>query len=173
MGFTGLNGAGGWHMSGLSHGIRLLIAWLFPVPFIVIGVFLLIFGVKSVSRAGKSVHWPRAAGVVREAWVEEDPFDNTYGFILRYEYDVDGTTYTGDTVDFGDYGSSNPSHAQGIVDRYPEGKEVAVYYMPEKPDVCVLEPGLKPYIWLAPIGGLVFLVAGLLMAVAVPLLTRK
>ena len=173
MGLTDLNGVGAEQVSGLSHGIRLLIVWLFPVPFIVAGVFLLIYGVKSVNRASKSVNWPRASGVVREASVKEDPFDNTYSFILRYEYDVDGTTHSGNSVDFGDYGSSYRSHAQGIVDQYPEGKEVVVYYMPEKPDVCVLEPGLKLVVWVGPAGGLVFLVAGLLMAMAVPILTKK
>lgn len=176
MGLTDLNGVGTEHVSGLSHGIWLLIVWLFPVPFIVMGVFLLIFGVKSVNRASKSVDWPRAIGVVREASVKYDGLGEgrgTYEAILRYEYDVDGTTHSGDSVDFGDYGSSNSSHAQGIVDRYPEGKEVVVYYMPENPDVCVLEPGLKLHVWFAPAGGLVFLVAGLLMAMAVPMLTKK
>ena len=173
MGLTDLNGVGTEHVSGSSRSIRVLIAWLFPVPFILMGVFLLIFGVKSVNRASKSVDWPHVIGIVREASVKEDPFDNTYSFILRYEYDVDGTTHSGDSVDFGDYGSSSSSHAQGIVDRYPEGKEVVVYYMPDNPDVCVLEPGLKWSVWAGPVGGLVSLIAGLLMAVAVPMLTRK
>ena len=159
----------------LSPWVRLLLL-LFPLPFILAGAVMLFIGVRSLDRARRSVDWPPVSGVVREAAMEFDSGGEgsagVYDARIRYEFDVDGTVHSGDRVSFGDYSSSFSSHAKGIVNRYPEGKEVTVYYMPENPDVCVLEPGIKAQVWFLPVGGLVFLVVGLLMAVFLPILAR-
>lgn len=48
--------------------------------------------------------------------------------------------------------SSSEDKAQTTIDRYPVGKRVQVYYSPESPSVCVLEPGItftiKNYFWI-------------------------
>jgi hypothetical protein len=90
-----------------------------------------------------------------------------------YDFVVEGTTFSGDCVAFGDYGSSNPSHARGIVNEYPQGKAVTVYYMQEDPEVSVLEPGVKGQAWFLPLFGLVFFVVGSVMAVLLPRAMRK
>jgi len=50
--------------------------------------------------------------------------------------------YSADMVSFGQYGSSSRSHAEEIVNRYPTGRTVAVYYDPSDPGTAVLEPGV-------------------------------
>ena len=67
---------------------------------------------------------------------------STYHAEILYSFTVDGEPRSGNRIAFGDYGSSNPSHAQEIVNRYPVGKAVRVSYLPGQPDVCLLEPGL-------------------------------
>jgi len=50
--------------------------------------------------------------------------------------------------------------AQGIVDRYPKGKSVSVYYKPDNPKVCVLEPGLGLQAFVAPVFGVFIIIVG-------------
>lgn len=60
---------------------------------------------------------------------------------VLYEYSVHGERYSSDLVSFGEFGSHNTKNAQRIVDEYPAGKSVVVYYDPDNPDVAVLRPG--------------------------------
>jgi len=57
--------------------------------------------------------------------------------------------------------------AQGIVDRYPKGKSVSVYYKPDNPKVCVLEPGLGLQAFVAPVFGVFIIIVGGVIAWAV------
>ena len=127
------------------------------------------------------MNWPTVQGKVVASSVENHRSSNsngggsstTYHAEILYEFAADGTTFNGNRVAYGDYGSSNPSHARRIVNRYPEGKSVAVYYMPGDPEVCLLEPGMKMQSWFLPAIGLIFLAAGSLMAVFLPRVTRR
>jgi hypothetical protein len=150
-----------------------LVIRLFPWLFLVAGVVMLYFGVSSLNRARASVDWPSASGRIVSSSVERHHESRTrgrgstttYHAEVFYEFQVDGATYHGKRVAYGDYGSSSPSHARGIVNRYPEGKEVTVHYMPGNPEVCLLEPGVSLQAWILPGFGLIFLVVGSLMLV--------
>jgi hypothetical protein len=80
-----------------------------------------------------------------------------------YDFTVNAAAFNGNRVAFGDYGSSISSHAQDIVNRYPKGKAVTVYYDPKNPHVCLLEPGVKLQTWFLPGFGFIFLaISGLI-----------
>jgi hypothetical protein len=57
--------------------------------------------------------------------------------------------------------------AQGIVDRYPKGKIVSVFYKPDNPKLCVLEPGLGLQAFVAPVIGVFMIIVGGFIAWAV------
>jgi hypothetical protein len=59
---------------------------------------------------------------------------------VRYQYSVAGTSYVGATVRF----SFANSRADDTVSRYWPGRHVTVYYDPDAPAQCVLEPGMPP-----------------------------
>lgn len=60
---------------------------------------------------------------------------------IRYEYTVEGETYTNDNLYPGPAtsGSSNKDEQQEILRKYPEGESVEVYYDPNEPPVSFLE----------------------------------
>ena len=160
----------------MSPGMRFLFSRLFPLPFMIAGGLILYFGSRNLQRAKESSDWPTAQGVVQRSSVEyhdSDEGGGTYHAEVMYEFTVDGATFSGNCVAFGDYGSSNPSHARRIVNKYPKGTAVNVYYMRENPEVCVLEPGLKGQTWFLPAFGLVFFVIGSLMAIFLPMAMRE
>jgi len=120
---------------------------IFFMPiFAVIGILLTIFwGIPTARNAMESKNWPSAGGRITISGVSENyDSDNnsvTYNAKVAYNYTVNGLSYTGSTVAFGDYSSSDPSHAGSIVSRYPVGKSIKVYYDPDNPKTSVLEPG--------------------------------
>jgi hypothetical protein len=156
--------------------MRFFFSRIFPLPFILAGALTLYFGCRSLQRAKASIAWPTAEGVVKQSSVEyhsSDKGGGTYHAEVMYDFVVKGTTFSGNRVAFGDYGSSNPSHARGIVNRYPQGKAVTVHHMPGNPEDSVLEPGVQAQAWFLPVFGLIFFVVGCLMAVFLPKAMKK
>ena len=50
--------------------------------------------------------------------------------------------------------------AQKIAKKYPKGKKVTVYYMPDNPAESLLEPGFSYKVFAWPIAGVVMLAIG-------------
>ncbi len=117
---------------------------IFLSLFAVVGVGLMVWGAIVLRNASLSSNWPAVQGEIVRSFVREDHDEDgtTYHAEISYTYVANDQRYTAVTVNFGQYGSSNTSHAQEIVSRYPLGKKVMVYYDPEKPETAVLEPGV-------------------------------
>jgi len=57
--------------------------------------------------------------------------------------EVEGKIYACDRMSFsGGEGGEKKSESQAVVDRYPSGHKVIVYYNPKHPEKAVLERGL-------------------------------
>ncbi|MEI7879744.1 MAG: DUF3592 domain-containing protein [bacterium] len=141
------------------------IALFFPLTLILAGVAMLYFGGRSIHLAKESVSWPEANGQIQSASLEHSYSGGarvgvSSHAVILYTFTVGGHKYRGNKVAFGEYESSDPSHALQIVNRYPKDKPVSVRYMPTDPDVCVLEPGIQGEVWVLPVFGLVLLLAG-------------
>jgi len=155
----------------MSSGMRLFFARIFPLPFLLVGLLTLYFGVKGIYQARESTTWPVTDGTVQNSTMEfhsSSKGGGTYHAEVLYQFTVDGQTHSGNRVAFGDFGSSSPSHAQNIVNRYSKGKSVRVHYRMGDPDTCILEPGLHWQALFLPGFGLIFFVAGALMAIYLP-----
>ncbi len=163
----------------MSPGMKFFFSRIFPLIFIVVGGSVLFVGLRGLVRAKASVDWPNTQGEIVESSVDRrrssgsNGSSTTYHAEILYEFSVDGTTFNGSRVAYGDYGSSNPSHARRIVNNYPEGKRVTVYYMPGNPEESLLEPGVQAKTWFVPGFGLIFFTAGSLMAAFLPKAIRK
>ena len=126
-------------------------ARLFPIPFIIAGAAIFIFGVREWSLAKESSDWPSTDGVIIKSQVSERQSTTGSGSSRRtttvyfadivYDYTVNDQPFTGTRVSFGEYSSSNSTHARTVVKQYPVGSTVAVYYRPGEPDYCLLLPG--------------------------------
>jgi hypothetical protein len=92
-------------------------------------------------RKGKAIqHWPSTTGTITEsttAW--------NYGRIstvapkLSYAYTVAGREYTGHDIAVTEVDTASERDALDKIAPYPLGKEVTVYYDPDKPGDAVLE----------------------------------
>tara|TARA_R110002167_G_scaffold364839_1_gene587650 strand:+ start:488 stop:979 length:492 start_codon:yes stop_codon:yes gene_type:complete len=66
----------------------------------------------------------------------------TFTAEITYKYVVNEKTYTSNKRRWHEAQTTFHSYHQRISNRYPQGKEVKVYYNPAKPKVSVLEPGI-------------------------------
>lgn len=139
---------------------------LFIMPiFAIIGLLLLVlWGIPTARNAAKSGGWPSVEGSIRLSEMTTN-YDNQDGSVsysakVLYAYSVNDTEHTGSTIAFGDYGSSDPAHAGGIVSRYPVGSKTLVYYDPGDPNTSVLEPGATWSSFVGIIAGIIFLAIG-------------
>jgi len=155
--------------------MKFFFARIFPLIFILVGAGVAFFGVRGLIRASASTDWPTAQGQIMASSVDRRRSSSsnggsstTYQAEILYQYSVADTAFNSNRVAYGDYGSSSPSHARRIVNRYPVGKTVIVYYMPDNPEESLLEPGLQMQSWFLPGFGFIFFTVGSLMAVFLP-----
>ena len=117
-----------------------------PLYTLAVGISLMIVGVlfSNIPTMIASQNWPSTEGKIASRRLlaqkfkeyDGDYYTNIEG-IIRFEYTVDGTTYSSRAVDSLD--SLFYPHETAL--RYPEGKDVLVYYNPRNPAKSVLEPG--------------------------------
>ena len=144
-----------------------LVCLLFPF----VGLFLVVEGINQLRLGSKSSHWPAAEGRIISSRIflsshreigggKSGARSTTYSVQVRYSYEVDDQTFEGSRLSYGEEGHSNRSEAQKVLARYPQGKEVEVYYDPMDPkrSVLVRGPGMS---WLVLVMGAMFFVVGL------------
>lgn len=108
--------------------------------------------------------WPTVEGTILSSTL-------THGFSrggphhdlsVSYSYQVEGTEYTGDTVDFAGATYTFASSGERHFALYPVGARVRVHYNPTTPHRSVLEPGFPLNMLLPLLMGGVFLTGGIL-----------
>ena len=110
-------------------------------PFILIGWYVYRQWKRSKVVEEQSQGWPSTAGIVIKSRVEVTGGENTtVSPRIVYEYGVGGQTYQNDKLRPGDrFFSVSSGSAYDVVDRYPVGSAVIVYYNPANPAESGLE----------------------------------
>jgi hypothetical protein len=105
---------------------------------------IIFFTRRKVSKASS---WPSTLGTVTDSRIQmrsdSDGGRTSYPFV-QYTYEAMGRSYQSQKVIPGmDVGGSG---AHKVVERYPIGAQVMVYYNPENPSEALLERGMPGYI---------------------------
>ena len=151
----------------LPFGVR-----VFGLVFVVAGGAMLTAGLLRFKLALDSRTWPVAAGAIVyaeehshttqvEAGGGETSRVTTHGAPLAYRYEVEGRTYLSNIRCFGALAGASRDWALSILERYPAGRAVPVYYNPADPDSAVLETGVSSEAFWLPGAGLAFLLFGI------------
>lgn len=144
---------------------------IFSIIALSIGIGLSIYGKKVLNNAKESVNWPKTNGKVISSHVEKSrstsgtgssrKTSTTYHANVDYEYYLKNKVFRSDNVYFGQGGSSNSSQAYDVVNRYPKGKKITVYYKPDNHEIAVIEPGATWSSYMILVGGIIFSVVGI------------
>ena len=132
---------------------------------IVIGcVILFLFG-RDIIRGLSSRNWPTTEGKITQSGVDmsqstddEGEIKTSYGASIQYTYSVSWQELVGSRRTFTNVRTNSSRRAEQIVERYPQGSSVTVYYTEEDPSLSVLEPGVG---WFSYVG--MVLVLGLII----------
>ena len=156
--------------NNMGPGMQFFFGRIFPMIFVLTGGSVLYFGVMNILIARDSVNWPSVPGTVISSEVQSHRGDDgtTYSAEVYFEYEVEGTKHASNRVTVGSVSTSNPSGARSIVNRYPAGREVEVFYNPEDRDYGLLETGVTGATWFLPLFGGVFFTVGSLLALFLP-----
>lgn len=119
----------------------------FCLIFIGIGIGMLIRLFKNISKAQHSKNWLVTQAEIISSGLDAETTTDTEGYQtttyianVQFNYVVHNQTFESNRINF-DYGmrTSNRKKQQSIVDQYPVGRKVPVYYNPENPADSVLE----------------------------------
>ena len=129
-----------------------------------IGILVAILGVMNLMDAKRSERWATVEGEITysEVYVERDENGKEiYYADVEYIYDYRGDEFTGTKVTFDDSGEGMERDIKNLIDQFPVGETVTVYYDRENPRHAILIPGIQPSSYFALIFGLAFFVFGL------------
>lgn len=121
-------------MSGLFGKLLFLAILAAGGAVIYFGVYEVMSRHQELARGHPSSDWPSTEGRVTHSIIARG--GETSGLHFRYDFTVEGRDYTGERVSFGSV------RGRRVVEEYPQGAEVTVYYDPANPGESVLEPGL-------------------------------
>ena len=159
--FVNLSGSNG----KADRGLIFLILGMFTA-----GVVLMAWGGFEIKGSQESGSWPSVQGTITSSGMSKRITRDsnhrkrtTYYPKVGFQYLVDGHKYNSSRIAFGtgDTGGSE-KWARKIVNRYPTGKTVTVYYNPQDPQYGVLESGVTWRSIIFLLAGIVFFVVGLL-----------
>lgn len=101
---------------------------------------LLIAKIRYWVLADQSLRWLKVKGAV----IEGLSFSMSGTLDFSYQYSVNGRVYSGKRPFFANsYKKLGRDKTNELINKYPEGQEIEVYYNPSKPKMSVLEPGRK------------------------------
>jgi hypothetical protein len=135
-----------------------------------IGVAVLLFGLRDLYDGWSSPGWPTADGRIlfSQAATATGPIET----LLRYEYRVSGRRYVSEKYRTGGNRTPFRAVAKAAARRYPAGRSVKVYYNPLDPADSLLEPGVWFGNFVLPSISVAVLALALLVHKAAPL-TRQ
>jgi hypothetical protein len=100
---------------------------------------------RQIANSHASVDWPTTEGTVQQSYVAHTSgaagTARSQSAVLRYQYQVDGRAYEGRNWTLDPNGKGRQRTAQEVVDQYPVGDRVTVFYHPDRPREAVLEAG--------------------------------
>lgn len=138
-----------------------------------VGYLLLVAGITFTSWLGRSVilgvqtqDWPSSDGLIYQAEVSytaSHPSDKSQKFFqshVEYRYRIDRRSHSGSRIYLTDLPYLSAQDAQMLMEKYPTGTPVKVYYDASDPSQAVLQTGNPPTLWLLLGTSLLFTVLG-------------
>ncbi len=162
------------NLNNIFSGMGSLTTIIVTVPFLIIGLVFIVAGIRSYARLNTAKrNWHPTQGrimfsevIARRSSSGRGGTSTSYYPRVVYEYVVNGNRYQGTQVSVGHevgYGSYQMVN-QRVMQNYPPGRDLSVYYNPANPSEAALEFG-------APRGGLfIFIGVVVLVLSIVPLL---
>lgn len=103
--------------------------------------------VHGITRQLLALSYAETTGTITASKVTEssDGDGSTYGFEVRYTYEVNGQKYVGDRYRYSQWRASNSSTVREVAQRHRKGTTVPVFYASDEPEEAVLLRGIQGF----------------------------
>lgn len=147
--------------SGLSRAELIVLGFFGLFLAAGLGILAQFWSVQQLSKRVQG--WPSVAGKVLSAQMHTGRGSKStlYSARITYDYEVKGHHHRGHRVYLDAVSTSNFSDAQAILNAFPAGKTVLVYYDPSDPSESVLRRSSGGGSWIMLLGGSVFTLMGI------------
>lgn len=129
------------------------------ILFLTVGIVLLYFGGRSAYVGIASTYWPTVEGRILSSSVKSEAGKNggkVFSAAVTFAYTVNSQNFTSDRVRFGSINTASKVFPNQVVERYPAGSSVKVYYSSSNPSSAVLEPGFQSASAIVLVIGVIF-----------------
>jgi hypothetical protein len=132
-----------------------------------VGLLLSLYNLVLIVRAKSTENWDRTDGTITDSELVDctsiGETDSTFKPKVEYSYALNGNEYKSKRIYFGSHimTSYNKRHCQKLVEKYPKGTKVIVYFDRANEKQSVLETGIKYQIIFGFILGLIITGIGL------------
>ena len=140
---------------------------LFRLSFIVLGLGAFASAMYAKAESDATTWWSVTQGVITVSQVERVkpgvPHSKpTYYANIQYRYNIGGIEYQGDLKQLGADAIPAAKYAADLVNQYPKGTTVTIYYDPNQPQASALKRGVPAsVIWMLVFAGAFFIFFGL------------
>lgn len=134
-------------MKGIPVSIETFII-VMSALFIMIGGLILPVTLLGAADSMQMAEWPSTQGIVTGGYIDSYWYSSgkhisdgyyIYSPKVSYSYNVSGVEYSCDSVWRLDHESRSANEAQRVINSYPTGMAVTVYYDPSNPSHAVLD----------------------------------
>jgi hypothetical protein len=128
---------------------------------LIMGLVVFVMSLFSMQTAFASAEWSSTTATITAADLVERRVRRrlVYEARLKYDYTVDGKSYTGTRVSISGATGTSLTGEQ-VVAKYPVGSKPTCYYDPSSPADSVLEKGTNAYTFVIPLLGLGIAICG-------------
>ena len=144
-------------MKSLEERIGYFIIQVFFIAWTIVGMVMITKGLMEVKLAYESNKWNNTEGQIAHSDIkisqDSDGNKTNYQPVVKFDYKVVGKSLQGDRVVFGTVVSVDYNASLRIVQKYPRGKQIPVFYDPDNPHNSVLEAGLTKKSFIKVTGG--------------------
>jgi hypothetical protein len=132
------------------------------------GTCLFLFDVKGLINGYISTTWPSTSGTIIASEINMTLIPHKGGYrkshhpLVVYTYTVNDVVYTNNRIDHGKQFGAPPQFLSEIINAFPVGSKVIIYYNPEDPTIASIEPGIATATYLYSGAGVLFLMFALI-----------
>lgn len=127
-----------------------LMGWPFTIVYVALWLLVLYFAFFSVPKALKTNGWTETTATVFENKLIKAQRTHSrthrqitvYSAKVRYEYDVNGSEHKGVTQKLAKRADNGAKIHKALLEQYPIGSVLTVYYNPAKPAQSTLQKGV-------------------------------
>lgn len=113
------------------------------------GLWIIFTGYNLTATSIQSINWPKVSGTVISSnmtistFVIESSYNTFYNEHILVTYAVAGITYNSGTYTFLPIGYQDINWTQQLLNEYPLGSNVSLYYNPDNPAQAVIVNGIS------------------------------